>query len=109
MNGNARRTAACSREGGCSAGVATRQAHPTLLRLPSAPQPLQAFGPGLVQQLSEPLLFVDFLREPRRDEATGEVVEARPRWAGRRGCRPRCVSPLGGLSMLLRLRVGTCA
>ncbi|KAL4452763.1 hypothetical protein ABPG75_008425, partial [Micractinium tetrahymenae] len=38
----------------------------------------QAFGPALVQQVSEPLLFVDYLREPKRDEATGEVVEARP-------------------------------
>lgn len=47
----------------------------------------QAFGPGLAAQVSEPLLFVDYLREPRRDEATGEVVEARPRCAsGRGGC-----------------------
>ncbi|KAI3432720.1 hypothetical protein D9Q98_004263 [Chlorella vulgaris] len=38
----------------------------------------QAFGPSLALQASEPLMFVDYLREPRRDEATGEVVEARP-------------------------------
>ena len=47
--------------------------------------PLQAFGPALAAQVAEPLQFVDYLREPRRDEATGEVVEARPRWAGRLG------------------------
>ena len=39
---------------------------------------LQTFGPELAQQVAEPLYFVDFLREPRTDESTGEVIEARP-------------------------------
>ncbi|PSC73956.1 flagellar outer dynein arm heavy chain gamma [Micractinium conductrix] len=38
----------------------------------------QTFGPAAAQHLAHPLLFVDYLREPKRDEATGEVVEARP-------------------------------
>lgn len=32
------------------------------------PQSVQTFGPQLAAQISEPLQFVDYLREPKRDE-----------------------------------------
>ena len=46
---------------------------------------LQTFGAAVEQQISEPLHFVDYLREPRQDETTGEIVEARPRCASAHG------------------------
>eukprot|EP00887_Chlorella_sp_A99_P001633 scaffold8.g1633.t1 len=38
----------------------------------------QTFGPEQAAQAAEPLYFVDFLREPPRDEATGELCGPRP-------------------------------
>ena len=43
------------------------------------------FGGALAAQAADPLHFVDFLREPKRDDATGEVCEPRPRCAAQRG------------------------
>lgn len=39
---------------------------------------LQAFPGELVDQVSEPLVFVNFLRESDVDEITGEVVSSCP-------------------------------
>ena len=39
---------------------------------------LQSFDAELTAQASEPLYFVDYLREAPRDEATGEIIAARP-------------------------------
>ena len=46
-------------------------------RLP-APCCAQSLSAELVQQASQPLVFVDWMREPPRDEATGEVNGPRP-------------------------------
>ena len=40
--------------------------------------PLQNFSADLFEQTAEPLVFVDFLREPKVDDNTGEVIESRP-------------------------------
>ena len=38
----------------------------------------ETFTPDLVRQVEEPVYFVDFLREPKVDEDTGEVMDAHP-------------------------------
>lgn len=60
----------------CSSPYPVREA--PLYHIVHFPSCWQAFPPELAAQAAEPLCFVDFLRDPPIDEATGEVCGPRP-------------------------------